>query len=125
MDRRQKKTRTAILSAFNELLTQKSYHQITVQNIIDSANIGRTTFYDHFATIFRQYLDKVFFNYISANKNHQTVPDDFLLYHMSGSFINMIEWWIKRGTKESPEQLTTYFESVTKPLFSNRGEALL
>ena len=48
MDRRRQKTRKAVFAAFEELVSNKRYTQITVRDIIDRADIGRSTFYAHF-----------------------------------------------------------------------------
>ncbi|MEY8701311.1 TetR/AcrR family transcriptional regulator [Streptococcus ferus] len=50
MDRRIQKSKTAIYQAFISLLNQKAYDKMTVQEIIDLANVGRSTFYAHFDT---------------------------------------------------------------------------
>lgn len=50
MDRRVRKSKAAIFGAFEELLRQKSYASITVGDITETADVGRTTFYAHFQT---------------------------------------------------------------------------
>ena len=47
-DRRISKTRKAIYTAFLQLLNQKNFESITVQEIIDLADVGRSTFYSHY-----------------------------------------------------------------------------
>ena len=47
-DRRITKTRKAIYAAFLQLLNQKNFETITVQEIIDLADVGRSTFYSHY-----------------------------------------------------------------------------
>ncbi|TBL79029.1 TetR/AcrR family transcriptional regulator [Paenibacillus thalictri] len=51
VDRRILKSQSSIKTAFLELMSEKSFDEITVQDIADKANVGRRTVYLH-------YLDK-------------------------------------------------------------------
>ncbi len=50
-DRRSRRTQQLLGTALVELMLEKKYESITVQDIIDHADVGRSTFYAH-------YLDK-------------------------------------------------------------------
>ena len=58
-DRRVRRTRRALHDALLTLMTEKSYDAITVQDLIDRAHVGRSTFYSHF-TDKRDLLDSGF-----------------------------------------------------------------
>lgn len=186
MDRRQQKTRAAIFDAFSVLLSQKSYSKITVQEIIDAADVGRTTFYAHFETkddllkalceelfghIINSAIDsahthglysdqaapesvfchllqhlqendknivallscessEVFLRYfkdslnglvqsqfVNQNRRHnKEIPEDFLVNHISSSFVEMVLWWIRGHRKQSPAELDQYFRAVIEPI---------
>ena len=186
MDRRQQKTRAAIFSAFGALLAQKSYSKITVQEIIDTANVGRTTFYAHFETkddllkalcenlfghiissamdcshthglysdntapesvfchllqhlqenennilgllscesrdlflrYFKDSLNGLIQNqFVNQNRKHNLdIPPDFLVNHISGSFVEMVLWWLKDKKRHTPEELDRYFRAVIEPV---------
>lgn len=47
-DRRSQRTRQAIDDAFIELLMEKGYDSLSIKDIIDRANVGRSTFYAHY-----------------------------------------------------------------------------
>lgn len=189
MDRRQKKTRTAIFEAFTVLLSKKQYNKITIQEIIDEANVGRSTFYAHFETkeellqifcedlfehiiesttehshtsgrysnelapqsAFRHILQhlqendhnilnllacessEIFLKYFKESLNelirdriigqesvrNSGVPEDFVVNHISGSFVEMLQWWSKNGKKQKLEELYFYFQRVLPPFVEN------
>src|SRR5438093_4829455 len=48
-DRRVQRTRKLLQDALVSLMIEKGYEATTVQDIIDRANLGRATFYAHFA----------------------------------------------------------------------------
>lgn len=47
-DRRTRRTRRSLSAALVELIQEKRFDDITVQNVIDRADVGRSTFYTHF-----------------------------------------------------------------------------
>ncbi|GAA2985655.1 TetR/AcrR family transcriptional regulator [Streptosporangium longisporum] len=47
-DRRVRRTRQAIQRALVELVLEKGYEAVTVTDVIDRADVGRSTFYAHF-----------------------------------------------------------------------------
>jgi AcrR family transcriptional regulator len=48
IDPRTKRTRELLLKSFRELLAEKSFEAITVQDVTDRATVNRATFYSHF-----------------------------------------------------------------------------
>lgn len=182
LDRRQRKTRAAIFAAFGELLGEKSYGKITVREIIERADIGRTTFYAHFDTkdeLLQALCDELFGHVVASARDCEhtqgrysrdgapqsvfchllqhlqkndnrvldllagetggvfqrafkdslidlvrgllagsglaataDVPEDFLVNHVAGSFVEMVLWWVRGGMRETPEELARYFQQI-------------
>ena len=82
MDRRQRRTREAIFNAFTALISKKEYNQITVGEIITTADVGRATFYDHFETkdtLLKEFSEELFCHLYDAengtNPEHRHIFD--------------------------------------------------
>ena len=61
-DRRSQRTRHMLSTAFVALMREKGYSTITVNDLIERANIGRSTFYSHYRDkedLFVHELDRV------------------------------------------------------------------
>jgi AcrR family transcriptional regulator len=48
VDRRVQKTRKLLQDALIELVSEKGYESVSIREILDKANVGRSTFYAHF-----------------------------------------------------------------------------
>ncbi|NIK23216.1 TetR/AcrR family transcriptional regulator [Paenibacillus lupini] len=68
LDRRVQKSQKAIKNAFIELMSEKSFDNITIQDISDRANVGRRTIYDHYMDKF-DLLDKLIEEHINELRN--------------------------------------------------------
>src|SRR5713101_1103556 len=50
IDRRIPRTRAMLQHALNSLILKKGYEAITIKDICDAANVGRSTFYAHYTS---------------------------------------------------------------------------
>lgn len=129
MDKRQQKTRQAIFTAFSLLLEQKRFSRITVQEIIDRANIGRSTFYAHFETkddllreLCADMFRHVFSRYPGAERTHDFSASPgalearvtHILYHLKDSQTEII----RLLSGESRDLFLDYFKANLTEMFS-------
>ena len=87
MDKRQEKTIAAIYKAFAKLINEKAFDEITIQDILDESNVGRSTFYCHFKTkndlllnISKTIFDHVFSHSLQEEKTHDFSHDLLIDY---------------------------------------------
>lgn len=129
MDRRQQKTRDAIFKAFSTILETNRYSNITVQEIIDGANIGRSTFYAHFETkdellkaMCTDIFSHVFSDELMSERTHDFSGGDngleakltHILHHLKDSEKNIVGIL----SCESGELFMSYFKGYLTEMFS-------
>jgi AcrR family transcriptional regulator len=129
MDRRQKRTREALYSAFASLLLKESYSAITVKEIIDLANVGRSTFYSHFETkddllnsISDDLFDHVFITQ-GKGENHEH-SESFTLKEQLAHFAYHVKTTPLYSELLSSSSSALFFEHLKKRLIDYFGDKL-
>lgn len=116
MDKRQIKTRKAIFTAFDELLSIKSYSEITVQDIIEKADIGRGTFYAHFGKkddLLNELSREVFNSVFACKCSEECIHDKEA---KKDDFITMVEHTLLH-IKSTREQFYNLFKCDGREIF--------
>ena len=93
-DRRSQRTRQALIDALITLLANKQYDAISIKEIVDQANIGRSTFYAHYQTKddllkdgFARVLDLLLEHIVLSEAEHNLKLDTTLLFrHAQGHY---------------------------------------
>ena len=132
MDRRVVKTRKAIMQAFYRLLDKKKYNEITVQDIIDEADIGRSTFYSHFETkdellhsmckdLFEHVFSSGFKGYSCHDIPDGTDPLSFRIHHICSHLYDNRNEIVRIMRFESSEIYKYYLKGYLEELFKERA----
>ena len=86
-DRRSKRTQHLLGSALVELMLEKRYDSITVQDILDRADIGRSTFYAHYTDKEDLLITEI------ARVIHQLEAYTASMGHSSGALLPSLEFF--------------------------------
>jgi AcrR family transcriptional regulator len=134
LDPRVKRTRSLILQSFGDLLAEKSFGSISVQDVTDKAQINRATFYKHFqdkyklldysiSQMFMQEIEKRTLNachYTHENLRNLIIAVCEFLSHLHSDcvqphqqFESLVETQIK---KQIYELLTLWLKQTKTPI---------
>jgi AcrR family transcriptional regulator len=174
-DRRSQRTRLLLSEALVRLIQEKDYSTITVSDIIERANVGRSTFYAHYQTkddLLLDQMDRVIETLSQGSLQSQEFPYfpslgflqhvggehyelykalvwgpgmDLITRHLqkslsqkvehglqnsgrdfevplpilanftTGSFLNLLKWWLENKRIYSPEKMNEIFIKMTLP----------
>ena len=174
-DRRSQRSRQLLSQALVQLIQEKDYSSITVSDIIERANVGRSTFYTHYSDkdgLLLDQMDRVIAFLSQDSSQPQEFPyfpslgflqhvggDHYELYKalvwspgmdliikhlqksfsqrverglqtsgrnfdgplpilanfVTGSFLNLLKWWLENKRMYSPERMDEIFKKVTLP----------
>ena len=133
-DRRSLRTQQALLDALIALLADKSYNEISINDIIDRANVGRSTFYAHYQAKddllksgFERALDMLI-HHISFGEADQCLRLDTTLFfrHAQGHYeiYRTLVWGTGFDvlTKDGHAALSAKFQESFTLLLSGRPE---
>ncbi|MBR9832892.1 helix-turn-helix transcriptional regulator [bacterium] len=83
VDRRIQKSKKYLSDAFIALILEKGYEALTVQEIIDRANVGRSTFYAHFES-----KEQLLFSLLGTmnEKSKDGIDFEMLFNHCADNF---------------------------------------
>ena len=100
------------VSVFGHLLQHLQQNENKILELLASDNN------EIFLRYFRDHLNELVQGYFinQDRKANTNLPDDFIINHISGSFVEMVLWWAKNGMKESPTELDNYFHAVIEPI---------
>lgn len=115
IDRRISKTKKAIYQAFIQLLNAKGYEATTVQDIIDLADVGRSTFYCHYESkeLLLDQLCRYLFHHLFEREQAISTEDYlahlFLHFHKNQDHITSLLFSKADNLKEAHPNLPTSY----------------
>ena len=48
-------------------------------------------------------------NIMKEKSLFEGLPEEFLINHIASTFVETVNWWVRNGCRQSPEEITEYF----------------
>jgi AcrR family transcriptional regulator len=93
VDPRVKRTRKLLLDAFMSLIAEKSFEEITVQDIATRATVNRATFYAHFVDKYALVDSLIREGFAQLLQRRLATPTDSAQEHLRQVFLAVTDHW--------------------------------
>src|SRR6266498_992647 len=143
-DRRIQRTRALLLSALLDLIVERGYEDVSVQDIVDRANVGRSTFYKHFldkrelllsgvdglqelltqqrAALVEPRVQRILADLVQEELAAcvpagavLAVPLDVVVQYTVSAFLGLLRWWMEQPAPCAAEEIDRQFRALTIP----------
>jgi AcrR family transcriptional regulator len=101
-DPRVKRTRKLLNQAFMDLVNEKGFQSLTVQDIADRAQVNRATFYAHFEDKFDMLDTFIRENFLEWLSQNEPVPGEMTLKQLSEFVIHVFNFLANMAAHCSP-----------------------
>jgi AcrR family transcriptional regulator len=130
-DRRVRRTSHALTQALVDLMLEKRYDAITIQDLLDRADVGRSTFYSHYRgkddLLLRSFgrmlelLDGMLQSgsdgarRLDATPDAVVVPVPVFARAYAGALFALLHWWLREDAPYSPEAMDRMLHALLRP----------
>lgn len=105
------RTKNHILHAFNRLVQKKNFDKITIENICQEAEVGRTTFYRYFTDKY-DLLDYSMYCTFHEHQNDESIQTFRDIFYFVGQ--SCVDQWRPLATLYDSTAITTMHNSFQK-----------
>jgi AcrR family transcriptional regulator len=123
-DRRVVRTRQLLQDALVALISERGYADLTIQDVLDRADVGRATFYGHFRgkdALLISHLHRLLAAPLRAHfevvrgqgRISPRAPIELVVAAIVSARLGALVWWLEAGLPYSPEEMDRLVEQLT------------
>src|SRR6266545_3736093 len=135
-DRRVRRTRASLQRALIELVAEQELSEIGVADVVDRADVSRSTFYDHYRDVHElaeaacaSMIDDLLASLTTVDpapakpSDPREDPSPALTAFVAGALLGVATDWLQRGCPRPPREMTILTEPLLTALRNSTATA--